>query len=82
MLWVALIMLALAFWTWSRVLKTFRELDRYEFEHRTSGGVVQFENYEASLRHQARKTRAQMLGAFGSMLLLTGFMILAFKLVF
>ncbi len=47
-----------------------RRLNRYEFENRTDGGVVQFESYDASIRH----TRRQMLysviaqaGLFGAL---------------
>jgi hypothetical protein len=32
-----------------------RKLNRYEFENRTDGGVVQFESYDASIRHGRRK---------------------------
>jgi hypothetical protein len=29
-----------------------RKLDKYEFDHRSSGGVVEFESFEASERHR------------------------------
>ena len=44
--------------------KDYRELRKYEFEHRTAGGVVQFEKFEDAeehkrkLRHAAGKSNA------------------------
>lgn len=32
-----------------------RTLDKYEFEHTTDGGVVEFDSYEGSLRHRRSK---------------------------
>lgn len=33
-----------------------RKLDRYEFEHRSRGGVVEFESFEAAERHKHLRT--------------------------
>ncbi len=38
-----------------RAIGTVRRLRRYEFEHRTDGGVVQFDSFEAAERHRKRE---------------------------
>lgn len=43
------------------------KLARYEFENRTSGGVVQFAQYEDAQRHTAAKNRSQMYIGWGSL---------------
>lgn len=53
------------FWT-ARRKKRNRELDRYEFEHRTDGGVVKFATFEDSQRHASRRIKANQLGGFAS----------------
>jgi hypothetical protein len=41
------------------------KLEKYEFEHRTSGGVVQFPRYEDSVAHESKKKLANMAMNFG-----------------
>jgi len=40
-----------------KVMALKHEIRRYEFENRTSGGVVQFTSYEAMLEHERKKDR-------------------------
>jgi len=45
-----------------------RELRRYEFEHRTSGGVVQFKTFEDSEEHNRKVKRTMAVGNPGCLL--------------
>src|SRR4051812_7412438 len=46
---------------WARTIdKRMRALKKYEFEHRTDGGVVQFSSFEASEEHNRQKRAAQL----------------------
>jgi len=38
--------------------KNYRELRKYEFEHRTAGGVVQFKTFEDAEEHKRRLIHA------------------------
>jgi len=49
--------------------KRMRALDKYEFEHRTEGGAVEFEMYEASIRHRRGKYVAHQLFYLGGALI-------------
>lgn len=46
-----------------------RALSRYEFENRTDGGTVQFETYEASIRHRRAKYIAHQFFYLGGALI-------------
>jgi len=39
-----------------KIRSIHRELDKYEFEHRNTGGIVEFPNFEAAEKH--KKMRA------------------------
>ena len=41
------------------------KLEKYEFEHRTSGGVVQFPRFEDSVAHESKKKLVNMAMTFG-----------------
>jgi len=41
------------------------QTERYEFEHRTPGGTVEFESYEASKEHERLKISAETGGLLG-----------------
>ena len=41
------------------------QTERYEFEHRTSGGTVEFESYEAAKHHEWLKHSAESGGFLG-----------------
>ena len=41
--------------------KMYEECNKYEFENTTSGGVVQFKDYDASVKHGNKKVKAQIL---------------------
>jgi hypothetical protein len=71
MIYIALWLLVLLF----ILIPAFRwigQTRRYEFEHRTSGGVVEFPSYEASRRHAAKKSLANLLGAVGGLWFIFG----------
>jgi len=53
------------YWSSVKRKKELRELRRYEFEHRTDGGVVQFKTFEDSEEHQRRRRRAPMSSGSG-----------------
>lgn len=50
-------------------------LDRYEFENRTDGGVVQFESFGASQAHARNQRGAQMIMVAGALVLFAGIVI-------
>ena len=56
----------------TRGFKTHHEVNRYEFENRSGGGVVQFKSYEDSLRHEAKANRSKMSLQVGFLLVLAG----------
>lgn len=45
----AIALIALGWWDMAKKNKLYHEIERYKFDHRTSGGAVQYESYEASL---------------------------------
>jgi len=55
-----------------RSLRINRRLNRYEFEHRTAGGVVAFDTDEAEQAHRRARARAAMAVAAAFVLLLLG----------
>ena len=57
MVWwiISCVLIGLGTWlVWSGS-KNLRMLEKYEFENRTEGGVVQFNDFEASERHENKK---------------------------
>ena len=53
------------------------ELERYEFHHRTDGGIVQFSTYEDAKRHEGRGVRAYRSGYCGCLVLGVGVLTVA-----
>jgi hypothetical protein len=49
-----------------------RAVREHEFEHRTSGGIVQFDTYTAARQHEGKETRAQLLSVLGCFTLMAG----------
>ena len=49
-----------------------RAAKKYEFEHRTSGGVVQFGSFGAAQWHGVKKTVGGIAVAVGGLLLMIG----------
>lgn len=45
-----------------------RELDKYEFQHTTDGGVVQFADFETAERHRKRRNRNRVVANFAQLL--------------
>jgi len=45
-----------------------RELRRYEYEHRTSGGAVEFKTFEDSEEHNRKRRRTVAVGNPGCLL--------------
>lgn len=56
----------------ARFIRTHHQIKRYEFENRTDGGVVQFESYEASRRHEKKHSLNVAIGRLGMLLILFG----------
>ena len=58
---VAVALIAVGIWIYWATAKSkakgLEKLDRYEFEHRTGGGVVQFKTYEESVAHRRSKAK-------------------------
>lgn len=67
----------MGFFGWVMFLggKGTHALKKYEFENRTSGGVVQFPTYEDSLKHNRKKGRAGLLVFVGALGAILGFLI-------
>jgi hypothetical protein len=57
MIWIAIFaaLTALGVWMFSKSNRLKHEIARYEFEHRSSGGVVGFASYEDSVAFQKKK---------------------------
>ena len=55
-----------------RSKKNAQKLEKYEFEHRTAGGVVQFDAYEDALRHKREKAATNLLANFALLLIFFG----------
>lgn len=49
--------------------RKMRALDRYEFEHRTDGGALEFDTYESSIRHRRGKYVAHQIFYLGGALI-------------
>jgi hypothetical protein len=81
MVWGLLLTLPM-FWHERKRKRINRELDKYEFEHRTGGGVVQFKTFEDAEKHNRRRSRAHAssiqglvpgcLGMIGLMMIVGG----------
>lgn len=58
---LAIVLCVLFIWLSVKTLKAAsaleHEIKKYEFENRTSGGVVEFKSYEASLEHNGKKAK-------------------------
>lgn len=62
-------------------IRRAREIAKYEFENRTSGGVVQFESFEDSNRHGRRRALTQVMITSGFLLTAIGGVILLFRMI-
>ena len=66
---VAVALIAVGIWIYWATAKSkakgLEKLDRYEFEHRTGGGVVQFKTYEESVAHRRSKAKLSDPGGLG-----------------
>jgi hypothetical protein len=70
---IGAVILALGVFVLVKAIGTVRRLRRYEFEHRTDGGVVQFETFDAAERHRKREYLAtHILYPIGVVLTLAG----------
>lgn len=70
---IGAVILALGLFVLVKAIGTVRRLRRYEFEHRTDGGVVQFETFDAAERHRKREYLAtHILYPIGVVLTLAG----------
>lgn len=57
------------------------KIKRYEFENRTSGGNIQFENYSDTKKHGAMGCLGKFLGLIGVLVFFTGVLILILNYV-
>lgn len=77
---VGLFVAASGWVTW-RSLRTINRLDKYEFENRTDGGVVQFDSNADFVRHKNKRMGADALmklGCFSTFLSGAAFLLLLF----
>jgi hypothetical protein len=77
---VGLFLAGSAWVTW-RALRTINRLDKYEFENRTDGGVVQFDSNSEAVRHKNKRMGADSLmklGCLSTFLSGAAFLILLF----
>ena len=56
--------------------KKQNEIDKYEFENRTSGGVVNYESYEESQKMTNRKTFTKVFSSLGCISFVIGLIII------
>jgi hypothetical protein len=61
--------------------KLVHEVKRYEFENRTDGGVVKFQDYDASVEHRKKKGRAGDAYNLGAVMMGVGGVFLAIALL-
>ena len=54
-----------------------QEIRKYEFENRTDGGVVKFKDYDASVAHNRKKTRADLVLKLGGFIAVVGALVTA-----
>jgi len=59
-----------------RALRVAKRLKKYEFEHTTHGGVVQFETFEDSIKHRRRGVLAGWTLGCAVSLILVAFIII------
>ncbi len=69
--------LPLAYFCFSMASK----LRRYEFEHRTSGGVVEFKDYGASRKHALKKHLLNLLCIPLGLLIFVGIIVFVFSVM-
>lgn len=67
---ITLVSIYLLFWS----IKTSRKLQKYEFENRSPGGVVEFENFKDSIKHEQKKIVIQFTVGIGMVGLVVGLM--------
>jgi len=65
-----------------KMINKGHKLAKYEFENRTSGGVVEFDTYEDSRNHEAKKVGVSLSGIFGIGLAMFSFLGLFFVVFF
>lgn len=62
---IAIIGLCLGGFLIGKGSKKIKSYEKYEFENRTSGGVVQHKSYEDSLKHENKRVYAKFIGTLG-----------------
>jgi hypothetical protein len=67
---LGLVLLAPACRGWSKGKKRLRDLRKYEFEHRTAGGVVQFKTFEDSEEHARGYAATAVGGGIGCLFMI------------
>lgn len=72
-------LIAWGFYLTFKVGQANREMRKYEFEHRTDGGVVQFKNFEDAEKHEQKKKNKDSMFVFAQVILLIGIFIFCFS---
>ena len=73
---VGILVVAVGIWLVAFGLKVIRKLTKYEFENRTSGGVVIFPNFEASDSHAKKRFGSWILVIIGTFTIMAGAIII------
>jgi hypothetical protein len=72
---------------WVKGKKELRELRKYEFEHRSTGGVVEFKTFEDSEEHTRRLGQTGIggcsagIGVIGAILAIIGVGLILFRIL-
>ena len=82
MVMIGILFLAIGGVTLWLASRTYHELKKYEFENRTSAGVVQFDSYEDSVRHDRRMRSVMATRTRGGYLVAIGLAFLCFNFAF
>ena len=69
---VGFLFVALGIFLFSKGRKINLECEKYEFENRTNGGVIQFKDFKESKRHEAKKQSARIFGNLSMFAFLVG----------
>lgn len=72
----------LGVWILSAGYRRLREVSKYEFENRTDGGVVQFSDHAASIRHAQKAYIGLMLRNIGVPIVVVGVLALGFRVFY
>lgn len=64
---IPVVLLILCFRLISKSNRKIKDIDRYEFENRTDGGVVKFKTYDDAISNRKNKAGANVISAISMM---------------